>query len=130
MATNDVITSHDHSKQVRIASGVNGVLGLWLIISPWVYGFAATNVAITWNSIIAGVVIALCGFMRVRSPRENTGLSWTNLLLGTWTALSPWIFGYFDGGRLWNSVLIGLAVVVLAIWSGSATASDRRHVHA
>jgi hypothetical protein len=129
MATYDM-TPADHSKQVRVASGVNAVLGLWLIISPWVYGYAAGNGGSMLNSVIVGAVIAVLAFLRTRSPRENAGLSWTNLVLGAWTALSPWIFSYLEGGRLWNSLLVGLAVIGFAIWSGSATAADRPHAHA
>jgi len=36
---------------------VNMTLGIWLLISPWVLGFHASE-ALTWNSVIAGVFIA------------------------------------------------------------------------
>jgi hypothetical protein len=33
------------------------VLGIWLLISPWVLGFTPSE-ALRWNSIIAGALIA------------------------------------------------------------------------
>lgn len=121
----------DHAGQVRTASGINTVLGLWLIASPWVYGYAGVNVGSVWNSVIVGVVIAIFGALRYRSPHQGTTMSWINLVLGVWTAISPWIYGYVEnGGRLWNSLIVGIVIAVLAIWSGSATASERRQVPA
>ena len=33
-------------------------LGAWLIVSPWVLGFASINLAL-WNNVIAGIVFIL-----------------------------------------------------------------------
>jgi hypothetical protein len=40
---------------------VNGVLGLWLIVAPWVLGFNKTNSAL-WDNVILGIVVAALGF--------------------------------------------------------------------
>lgn len=37
---------------------VDAVLGAWLIISPWVFGFSGMT-ALTWNSVIAGIVVLI-----------------------------------------------------------------------
>lgn len=124
------MANHNHSRQVRIASGINALLGLWLIFTPMVYPFMAGNVQSVWNSVITGALIAIFGFSRLGWPRENAELSWTNVALGAWMALSPWIFDYMEGGSLWNSLLVGLTVIMLAIWSGSATVADRQRVRA
>ena len=36
---------------------VNMTLGIWLLISPWVLGFHASE-ALRWNSVTAGVLVA------------------------------------------------------------------------
>ena len=36
------------------------VLGIWLIISPWVVGFSG-EVGATWNAIIVGIIVAALG---------------------------------------------------------------------
>jgi len=37
---------------------VNLVLGAWLFISPWIYGYTATT-NLSWNSYIVGVLVGL-----------------------------------------------------------------------
>jgi hypothetical protein len=36
---------------------VNAVLGLWLLISPWVLGFAPSSTPALWNHVVLGIVI-------------------------------------------------------------------------
>lgn len=120
--------NRDHSRQVRTASTINIILGIWLIISPWVYGFATAAAAgAAWSSVIVGALVLIFGAVRVSSPHTRTGFSWANIVLGVWTVLSPWIFGQSANmGYLLNSVIVGAAVVALSIWSGSATVTEHR----
>jgi len=119
----------DHSRQIRTASSINAVLGGWLVISPWVYGFVATAGAMTWNNIIVGLAILACGWSRYRQPHVRVGLSWTNVALGAWTVLSPLVFNFTSDSRsMWNGLIIGLVVMALAIWSGTATVAEH-HPH-
>jgi hypothetical protein len=39
-------------------SGVNLLLAVWTIASPWLYGYAA-NVGAAWDNVILGIVVAL-----------------------------------------------------------------------
>ena len=34
----------------------NGVLGVWLVVSPWILGFAALTAAL-WNHVVVGLLI-------------------------------------------------------------------------
>lgn len=34
------------------------VIGTWLVLSPWILGFSALNLAF-WNSVIIGVIVLL-----------------------------------------------------------------------
>ena len=34
----------------------NGVLGVWLVVSPWILGFAALTTAV-WNHVVVGLLI-------------------------------------------------------------------------
>ncbi len=46
--------------------------------------------------------------------------NWLNVILGVWLILSPWIFGYVGkSGALWNSVIVGILVAVLAYGSNA-----------
>lgn len=40
------------------ASWINVILGVWLIVAPWVVGFSNVMGA-TWTSVITGIVVAI-----------------------------------------------------------------------
>jgi hypothetical protein len=87
--------------------------GLWLFLSPWIYGSYENSSA--WNSWIIGALIFLCALFRRRQPTA-TSMSWFNSILGIWTFLSPWIYGYTGSpGRLINSLFVGVVVFCSAI---------------
>jgi hypothetical protein len=117
-----------HYGQVRFASGINIIAGIWTIISPWVYGFY-NGVGNVWNSVIVGIVIAIFAAIRFFGTAGTVWLSWINALLGIWLILSPWIYGFTDNtGRKWNSVIVGIVVLVLSVWSAVATSSSESRV--
>lgn len=54
---------------------LNGVLGLWLVVSPWVLSFDQ-NLTATINTLIVGgvaAIIAGSSLRRPRPPRESFG---------------------------------------------------------
>jgi hypothetical protein len=92
---------------------VNLVLGLWLILSPWLLGYSSAPAAM-WNAVIIGVVVGLMSFLHLRGgPLWE---EWANVVLGIWLILSPWILG-FSGmtSAMWNAVIVGILVGVLAL---------------
>lgn len=106
--------------QVKTASGLNFLAGLWLIISPWVFGATMRGTGAAWNSVIVGIIIAVFAAIRFFAPRSAVGLSWINALLGVWMIISPWIYGYAaNAAWLWNSIILGIIVVVLGVWSAT-----------
>jgi len=104
---------------MRVATAINLLAGIWLFISPWVYGaYTSPN---AWNSWIVGAVIVILAATRMSNP-SVTWMSWINCLLGIWTFASPWIYGYTgNNGRFINSLVVGVIVFVLAILSASTT---------
>ncbi len=117
--------ARDYTAHARTASGVNILLGLWLIISPWVFDYSAKSAAL--SSITVGALIALLAAIRFASSHNSAGLSGINLLLAFWTAGAPWIYEYaINTGALWNNIFVGILVAVLAAWSGIATDAERR----
>ena len=114
----------NESHPARGASTIALLAGLWLFVSPWVYG--ASGNASAWNTWIIGALIFVCAAIR-RSHLSATGLSWLNSLLGVWIFVSPWVYGYDTGqtGRLINSLFIGFVVLC----SGLAAANSERMSH-
>ena len=71
-------------------NGMNAALGVILLISPWLLGFAAEPAA-TWSAVIGGVIAAaaLAAFTRLLEWEE-----WVNLVAGLCVAASPWLIGF------------------------------------
>jgi hypothetical protein len=38
---------------------LNGILGVWLVIAPWVLGFSSLAAA-SWNHVIVGLLVVAC----------------------------------------------------------------------
>lgn len=110
---------------VRASSGVNVVLGVWLIAAPFVLAYSEVRAAM-WNDVIVGVVIlALAGY-RVAQPAQSAGLSWVNVVLGIWLIAAPFALGYGDTtAAMWNDVIVGIAVAVLGAVSAMTGAKLR-----
>jgi hypothetical protein len=90
------------------------LLGLWFFITPWVFGYPMPSVQ-TWTAFISGaVIVLLAAFDLYKTYFWAVVL---NLVVGVWVALSPWILRIADNTELvWNSLVVGAAVGVLAIW--------------
>src|SRR3989344_4124610 len=109
---------------VKTVSGVDIVLGLWLIISPFIlgYGNAATPM---WNSVIVGVGVAILSGVRTTNDGvRQSWLSWVNVILGAWLLFSPFILGFADNvAALWNNIILGATIAVLAAWGALISTS-------
>lgn len=110
--------------QVKTASGLNLVAGLWLIVSPFVLGYTDLQQAM-WNSLIVGVLVAIMAAARVAMPGHYPWMSWANVVLGIWLIASPFIYSYPQGGEgetaMWNEIVMGIIVAGLGLWSASRT---------
>jgi hypothetical protein len=106
----------------RAASTICLLTGIWLFVSPWVYGAAGS--ANAWNSWIVGAAMFIIGAVRLGTPLYSTGLSWVNTVLGIWVFFSPWIFSYVGNtGRFINSLCVGVIIFVLSIVSALSNRS-------
>jgi SPW repeat len=63
----------------RWKDAANFVLGIWLIVSPWVLGYGAETTA-AWNAHVVGVVIAVAALAALIAFHEWE--EWVNTALG------------------------------------------------
>lgn len=122
-----MLTSN-YDAQARIASGINILLGIWLLVSPWVFGYQPAGSAAIWNSVIVGALIAILAAGNCFSRHTRTGLNWINVLLALWTMISPLVFGYTANiGGLRDNLVLGILVAWSAICSDDAMIAAKKH---
>jgi hypothetical protein len=110
--------TRDWRDVVATASGINFVLGIWLITAPYVLGYEHGEPY--WNDIVFGAVIALLAFVRATRAMTEPLLSYLNIVAGTWVfAAAFWLYG--SGLPAWNDLLVGAAVAILATFSVTAS---------
>ena len=105
----------------RYCDVANLILGAFLFVSPWIFGFAGTTAA--ENANIVGVIIALLAIAAIAA--FAIWEEWLNLIVGLWTLISPWVLGFqATTAAMTVSVIVGLLVAILAaveIWMTSPT---------
>ena len=95
------------------------VVGLWELVSPFSLGYSALTMAM-WNAVIVGAVLIILAGWAALSKDANTdrNLDWINTVLGLWLVVSPFILGYSATTvALWNGIIVGVVVIVLAVWA-------------
>jgi hypothetical protein len=93
---------------------VNGLLGAWLVVSPWVLGFQNVMVAMLSTAAIGALLVASSvEAMQVPEAWEE----WFDAALGALLMLLPALLG-FDSvtPALRNALITGGLVTTLAIW--------------
>jgi phosphatidylglycerophosphate synthase len=104
-------------------AGLDYAVGLLLIASPWLFGFADESTAATWVAVLAGVaVLGLSmitdyeGGLLARLIPMRTHLM-ADAGLGLLLTVSPWLFGFADKGtNAWLPfVAIGLGEISSAM---------------
>jgi SPW repeat len=90
---------------------INLILGGWLFVTPWVFGFAGG--AAGWNAWILGAVIALVAIAALTAFAEWE--EWINLVLGLWVLVAPWVLGFeANAAATRYHVIVGIVVAALA----------------
>ena len=121
--------TRNYVAQARTASGINVLLGVWLVVSPWLFGYSAVGFPAIWNSVVVGTLVALLAASRQVSPPTSTGRSWVIVVLALWTIVSSWVYGYAANLRgLRDNVLLGIVMVALALCSWGASAAEQKHL--
>ena len=103
------------SKLKRWQDVVSMVIGVWLIVSPWVLGFENDRLMMA-NFVIVGVALMGLALGAIFVPKAWE--EWSECALGLWLIISPWVLAfsqYQDATR--NALASGSAVILMAIWS-------------
>jgi hypothetical protein len=101
----------------RWQHAVNFLLGICLIVSPWVLSYADQTAA-AWNAAVTGLAIAVVAASTLLAYHE-----WgerITAVLAAWLLVSPYVLGFNTMiAASWTHFVGGGLVAVLALWSGS-----------
>lgn len=102
----------------RFPDVINLIIGAFLFLSPWLFGFSGQT-AEAWNTWISGLVIAVLAIAALSAFAEWE--EWINLLVGLWVAASPWLVKFSSSTTATRLHLVcGIVVAIVAavrIWS-------------
>lgn len=113
-------------KTVKTLSWLVALLGVWEVLAPFILGYSATSAAL-WDAIIISAVLVILAVWAALSNAYSTikTLEWINTAAGAWLIIAPFILGYSSiVAAMWNDVIVGIAVVVLAGWAALAAGSS------
>lgn len=101
------------------------ILGVWLFFSPWILGYTEFGNA-AGNAYIIGIAITVLGLAELYRARPWE--EWTNLILGVWLVISPWVLGFTDINRATqNAVVVGIIMIILPLWAVGTQRAGVRH---
>jgi hypothetical protein len=92
----------------------NLVLGVWLCVSPWVLQLASDETIVTQNAVLIGFLLIVTEVATLVSFRVWE--EWISVVLGAWLVISPWVLGVTALVPMANFVIVGLVVLVLALY--------------
>ncbi len=98
------------------ASIGNVILGIWVIISPFVLGFTHLRAA-EWNNLIVGLLVMVLA--STKGPGHRAA-SIVNIILGAWLIASPFALGFTNSVPFWNNIILGIAILLVALVAASA----------
>ncbi|CAA2143837.1 SPW repeat protein [Hyphomicrobium sp. ghe19] len=96
---------------------VNVLLGIALFISPWALNYATEGSA-ALNAHVVGAVITLMALAALFAFRVWE--EWISAVLGAWLIVAPWVLNFSgNAAATRTSMVIGIAAIVLALWSAN-----------
>lgn len=106
----------DNTSSIRSMAALNVIFGIWLIISPYILGYQGSQAK--WQSVIAGIVVAILGAVRYFLPSQ-VWTSWVNAVIGLWMIISPFATSYNTTAAYWNQVIFGILILLTSLGNAS-----------
>ena len=97
------------------------LLGIWLLLSPWILLYEPDAPALR-NAVVVAILVLAVEVVELSIFR--TWEEWLNVLLGAWLIVSPWVLGIASRAASVNFVVVGALVLALALYEIRAAHAD------
>ena len=119
-------TRHARSSLMGL-SGLNLLIGIWLIISTFVVTTFSGLGNMRGNNILFGFLILIFSLVRL-SRTTGPAWSWWNLIFGLWLIVSPFVLGFYHVvAAMWHNIIAGIVVALLA-WGRALFPAEKHAV--
>lgn len=108
----------DRPSTVAVGSGAVLLVGLYLVICPWVLQ-PFDQIGVAASDLVTGIVLALFGFGLARSFDRLRAITWIVPIIGAWAICVPWVTARGDVAS--RTALTGSALSTAA-WTGNVVA--------
>jgi hypothetical protein len=99
----------------QVTDGLVVLGGLFVALSPWITGFAASTPSLALNNLITGLAATVLGLALAAAYHRTHGIAWICPVLGIWTIVAVFVM---SGTAITTSStlsnIIGGAVLVVA----------------
>lgn len=101
-----------------------GIVGILLVIAPFVLGYNDIDEAL-WTSIILGGVTAIVMIYKALAHDSANWQYWLAGIAGVLAILAPFILGFDnDDSALWSNIVLGVIIVLGAGYIGLSSRSQ------
>jgi hypothetical protein len=95
---------------------INLILGIWLIIAPFAFGYSTVSRIATGDDIILGVLLICVSWWILAAAAAPVGAAWFQLACGIWILIAPFVLGYtFASRAMQNDVVCGIIAIVVSL---------------
>jgi len=87
---------------------INVILGIWLVISAFVWPHTYAQTTNTW---IVGALVVAFSLVAMRVPEVR----YLNTVLAVWLFISVWALPTMTMGTTWNNAIVAIAVFFVSL---------------
>lgn len=124
MATPGETTVREELTGSEWRSWIAALLGLWVLVSPFVLSGSITEGAPFWSNVVTGILVTvLASYGAYSVGQKAVGIAawpdWLAALVGLWVLVSPFLLrgAITEGTPYWSNIVAGLVILLLAAYS-------------